>query len=49
MKRLLLKFIYFSILTWSFSLKAQQSAHVEKLRQKISANSKLFTSNIDKA
>ncbi|AYN02324.1 tetratricopeptide repeat protein [Chryseobacterium sp. 3008163] len=49
MRRLLLKFIFFSILTSSFSLKAQQSAHIEKLRQKISTNSKLFTSNIDKA
>lgn len=48
MRGLLLKLTYFSFLSLSIFLNAQKSVNVEKLRQKISLNSKLFTSNIDK-
>jgi len=49
MRGLLLKFIYFFILLLSIFLKAQKPISIEKLRLKISSNSKLFTINIDKA
>ena len=48
MRRGFLKFTYLIILLSVF-LKAQQSAHVEKFREKVAKNSKLFTTNIDNA
>ncbi|MDF2550925.1 MAG: hypothetical protein K0R77_200 [Chryseobacterium sp.] len=48
MRRVFLKFTYLIILLSVF-LKAQQSAHVEKFREKVAKNSKLFTTNIDNA
>ena len=49
MRRLLLKYTIFYSLLLSTFFNAQNSQYVEKLRQKLSSNSKLFISNIDKA
>ena len=49
MKGGFLKFAYFIIFSMSIFPKAQQSAHAEKFREKVSKNSKLFNTNIDNA
>lgn len=49
MRGLLLKLIFFSNISLSFLIKAQRAFDIEKFRQKISVNSELFSTNIDKA